>query len=85
MSLYVPVSIDILWVVGFVAGDFDLFKAPLWQIDISSSEVASQDSMLQSERSRQSSDFGSVARRHILDNLHGPVILLVPNSSVSVA
>lgn len=84
MSLDVPVSIDIFGVVGLVAGDFDLFETPLWQVDIASSKITAQSGMLQSESSRQSSYLTSVARCNIFDNLHGPVILLIANGGISI-
>lgn len=60
VSLNVPVSVNILWVVVLVTGDFNLLETPLWQVDVASTKIAAQYSVLQSKCSSQSSDSGSV-------------------------
>lgn len=84
VSLDIPVGVNILGVVGFVASDFNLLETPLRQVDVTSTKVASQYGMLESEGSGQGSDLGSIVRGNILNNFHGPVILFISNSCVSI-
>ena len=78
-------SVCISWIVVLGASDLDLLETPLWQVDVSSAEIAAQNSVLQSEGSSQSPHLGAIVRGDILDNLHGPMVLFIANSGVSVA
>ena len=62
MGLDVPVSIDILGVVDFVTGDFNLLETPLRQINVTSTKIAAQTGMLESESSGQSSELAAIVR-----------------------
>lgn len=60
MSFDVPVSIDILRVVDLVTSNLDLLETPLRQVDISSTKIAAEYDVLQSEGCSQSSNLGLV-------------------------
>lgn len=84
MSLDIPVSVNILGVVGLITGDLNLLETPLWQVDIASTEIAAKNSVFKSEGCSQGSDLSAITRSNVTDDLHSPVILLVANGSVSV-
>jgi hypothetical protein len=60
VSFDVPVSVGILRIVLLVASNFNLLETPLWQVNITSSKIATQHSVLKSESSCQRSDPRSV-------------------------
>ena len=85
VRLNVPMSKDIARVVLLDTSGLDLLETPLWQIDVSSSEVAVQISMLESECRGQCTDLGIVVRSRIIDNLDSPMILGITNCHVAIA
>lgn len=90
-KLLVPVAFNVpmgVHVAGFVLFDacrFNLFKTPLRQVDVSSSQVAAEISVLQAEGGRERSDLGIVSRGCVANNLDLPVVLGVTNSGVAIA
>jgi hypothetical protein len=81
----VPVSVDITRVVLLNASGLDLLKTPLWQIDIASSEVATEVLVSESQGSRKCTNPRVIPRSGIANNLNNPVILGVADGSVTVA
>jgi hypothetical protein len=53
MSLNIPMSVLVARLVLFNACRLDLLEAPLWQVDISGPQIASQSHMSQAESTRQ--------------------------------
>lgn len=84
MCLHVPVGVGILGVVLGDTGGFNLLESPLWQVDVTGTQIASQRCVLESERSGQGPDLASVIAGHIPDNFHSPVVLVITDSGVSV-
>ena len=84
VCLDVPVSVNVLGIVGLVTCDFNLLETPLRQVDIASAKIAAKNCVLQSKSSGQSSDLGLVTGTNITDDLHSPVIFLVTNSGVAI-
>lgn len=85
MALNVPVGIDIARLVLLHAGCLNLLETPLRQVDIASTEIASEILVFQSECSRERANFGVISRRRITHNFNHPVILGVADSGVTVA
>lgn len=85
MSLNVPVGVCVTGVVLLGASNLNLLETPLRKVDVTSSEVAAQDLMLETESSSKSPDLAAVTRSRITNNLNLPVVLVVTNSQVTVA
>lgn len=49
VRLHIPVSVDILWLVGLDTSSLNLLETPLWQVDIASAEVAVEIDMSEAE------------------------------------
>lgn len=84
VGLDVPVGKGIPGVVGLVAGDLDLLKTPLRQVDIASTQVAAKHSMPEPHSSGQGADLAPVARRNIVDNLDLPMVLIITDCEVTI-
>jgi len=85
VALNVPVRVDISGLVLFDTGSLNLFETPLRQVDISSTEVASEIHMLQPESGCQGADLRIIPRGSIPHNFDLPVILGITHSSISIA
>ena len=87
MTFHVPVCVDILRVVFFVAADLDLFESPLRQDHIGSFKVTPEVYMLEPQPGRQRVDFFKVTFASSLDIVHDlnlPMVLHIANSFISV-
>lgn len=56
VTLDIPVSVDIARVVLLDARGLDLLETPLWQVDVTGTEVAPKILVLESQSSRECSD-----------------------------
>jgi hypothetical protein len=84
VALDVPVGVLIAGVVLLDASRLNLLETPLGKVDVSGAEVASQNGVFESERRGKRPELALVSARSILDDLNGPMILVVSNGKVSV-
>lgn len=84
VGFHVPVSVDISGVVLRDASSLNLLETPLWQVDVAGAKIAAHGGVLQSECCGQGPDLGLVAAANVLDNLNGPVILVITDSGISI-
>ncbi len=76
--------VDILRLILFNAGDFDLLETPLREIDVAGAEVAAQRGVFEAEGGGQGADFGVVPRCSVVDDFDRPVVFLVAHCCVAV-
>jgi len=81
----VPVSVDIARVVLLDTGGLNLLETPLRQVDVTSTEVAIEINVSETEGGSESAELGVIARRSVVNNLNDPVVLGISNGSVAVA
>lgn len=85
VRLDVPVCEHIAGVALLGASNFDLFKPPLWEIHIASTQVAAETGMSQTERSGKGTDLAVIPACGIGHNLNSPVVFVVADSHVTIA
>lgn len=88
MAFYVPVRMGIIRVVLGCTTDFNLLESPLWQYRVPSPKITALVLMLEPETCRQRMDLIDVRFRPSLDiihHFHNPVVLVITDSSISIA
>lgn len=74
----------VTWPVLLCASNLNLLEAPLWQIHVASTEIASQIRVLQSNGAGQSTKLAPITVGGIVDDFSDPVVLGVTDSSVTI-
>lgn len=85
MSLHIPVSVSVTGVIVLGASNLNLTETPLRQVDITSSQVATQSLVLKTESGGKGANLALVPGRNIPNNFDFPVILVVTHGQVAVA
>lgn len=84
MRFNIPVCVDIRRLILLDTSRFDLFETPLREIDISSSQVATQDGVPKPEGCAESTDSRSVFRSNVVDYFNLPMIFIISNGDISI-
>lgn len=84
VGLDVPVCEHIAGVALLGTSNFDLFKPPLWEIHVASTQVAAETGMSQTERSGKGTDLAVIPACGIGYNLNSPVVFVVADGHVTV-
>ncbi len=86
MAFHVPICVHILWVILLIATDLNLFETPLRQDGIRRSKITSKNLVTESHTSSEGMDaINFVALLDIVNDLDGPVIVVIADSGVTVA
>lgn len=79
---------NVFGIVLLVASDFDLLKPPLRKRNVCRAQVTVQVGVSEPHSSRQRVnplDLALLSGKHIVDDFHDPVVVAVPDTSISVA
>lgn len=81
----VPVSVDIAGVVLLDTGGLNLLETPLRQVHVTSTQVAVEINVSETEGGSEGAELGVIARRSVVNDLDDPVVLGVSDGGVAVA